>query len=133
MLLNVGPDAYGNISPESMKILDEIGDWMKKNSKSIYGCGLSGIEKPDYCRVTRNENLIYYHMFENTMGPVPLTRIKPGTVKKICLLCDGSEVPISTSWVHTDYLDIVFADLGPNPVLPDAVDTVLEVELQVTD
>ena len=39
------------------------------------------------------------------------------------------EVPISDSWVHTDYPDIVFANLGPDPVLPDAVDTVLEVEL----
>ena len=61
--------------------------------------------------------------------PVPLTGIKPGTIKKIRLLCDGSEVPISDSWVHTDYPDIVFANLGPDPVLPDAVDTVLEVEL----
>ena len=68
-------------------------------------------------------------MFENTMGPVPLTGIKPGTIKKIRLLCDGSEVPISDSWVHTDYPDIVFANLGPDPVLPDAVDTVLEVEM----
>ena len=50
-------------------------------------------------------------------------------IKKIRLLCDGSEVPISDSWVHTDYPDIVFANLGPDPVLPDAVDTVLEVEL----
>lgn len=44
MLLNVGPDAYGNIPPESMQILSEIGAWMKKNSKSVYGCGLAGIE-----------------------------------------------------------------------------------------
>ena len=39
-------------------------------------------------------------------------------------------MPISTSWVHTDYPDIVFADLGPNPILPDGVDTVLEVTLK---
>lgn len=85
MLLNVGPDAYGNIPPESLQILSEIGAWMKKNSKSVYGCGMAGIEKPDYGRVTRNGNLLYYHMFENTMGPVPLTGIKPGTIKKIRL------------------------------------------------
>ena len=45
-------------------------------------------------------------------------------------LATGAEVPISTSWVHTDYPDIVFADLGPNPILPDGVDTVLEVTLK---
>lgn len=130
MILNVGPDAYGNIPEESMKILREIGAWMKKNGESIYHCGYAGIEKPDYGRVTRNGNIVYYHMFENTIGPVPLTGIRPGEVKKIRMLYDGHEIPISHSWVHSDYPDIVFADLGPNPVLPDPVDTVLAVELK---
>ena len=130
MILNVGPDAYGNIPEESMKILREIGAWMKKNGESIYHCGYAGIEKPDYGRVTRNGNTIYYHMFENTIGPVPLTGIRMEQVKKIRMLYDGHEVPISHSWVHSDYPDIVFADLGPDPVLPDPVDTVLAVELK---
>ncbi len=130
MILNVGPDAYGNIPEESMKILREIGAWMKKNGESIYHCGYAGIEKPDYGRVTRNGNIVYYHMFENTIGPVPLTGIRPGEVKKIRMLYDGHEIPISHSWVHSDYPDIVFADLGPDPVLPDPVDTVLAVELK---
>lgn len=129
MLLNVGPDAYGNITEESMQILKEIGCWMKKNSKSIYGCGIAGIEKPDFGRITRNGKLLYYHMFENTIGPVPLSGIRPEQVKKIRLLSTGHEVPVSTSWVHSDYPDIVFANMGPNPILPDPVDTVLEVEL----
>ena len=38
-------------------------------------------------------------------------------------------VPISTLWVHSDYPDIAFVDLGPDPVLPDPVDYVLEVEM----
>ncbi len=29
LLLNVGPDAKGNIPPESIKILKEVGEWMK--------------------------------------------------------------------------------------------------------
>ena len=33
------------------------------------------------------------------------------------------------NWVSNNYPDITFADLGPNPVLPDPIDTVLEVEL----
>ena len=45
-------------------------------------------------------------------------------------LADGSEVPISASWVHSDYPELAFADLGPDPVLPDPVDTVLEVRLK---
>ena len=41
MLLNVGPDARGNIPEESLQILAKIGKWMNKNSASIYGCGES--------------------------------------------------------------------------------------------
>ena len=117
LILNVGPDAKGNIPDASQKILSEIGTWMKKNKNSIYGCGKAGIPKPDNGRLTRNGNKLYYHLYENTIGPMPLMGIKKDQVK-------------STSWVHTDYPDIVFADLGPNPILPDGVDTVLEVTLK---
>lgn len=129
MLLNVGPDSRGNIPPQSMKILTEIGAWMKKNQNSIYQCTTSGLPKPDYGRITRNGNKLFYHLFENTIGPVPLIGVKKEQVKQIRTLSTGYEIPISDSWVHNDYPDIVFADLGPNPVLPDSVDYVLEVEL----
>ena len=45
-------------------------------------------------------------------------------------LATGAEIPISTSWVHSDYPEIVFANLGPDPMLPDPVDTVIEVTLK---
>ena len=46
------------------------------------------------------------------------------------LLQDGREIPLSVSWVHSDYPDMAFADLGPDPVLPDGDDTVLKVLLE---
>lgn len=128
MLLNVGPDAYGNIPPESREILREIGAWMQRNSASIYGCGTAGLPKPDYGRVTKKGNTYYFHLYENTIGPVPLLGIAPDKVCGIRSLATGYEIPISHSWVHSDYPDIVFADLGPNPILPDPVDYVLAVE-----
>lgn len=130
MLLNVGPDAYGNIPEESMDILQSIGKWMDRNAYSIYGCGSSGLDKPDFGRVTRRGNTYYFHMYENTIGPVPLLGLDKSKVKKIRALATGYEIPVSTSWVHSDYPDIVFADLGPDPVLPDAIDYVLEVETE---
>ena len=33
MILNVGPDARGNIPEESVQILTEVGKWMEKNGK----------------------------------------------------------------------------------------------------
>lgn len=132
LLLNVGPDARGNFPPESLERLQTIGKWMGLNSRSIYGCGKAGIEKPDYGRVIRNGNRLYFHIYENTLGPLPLMGLKKEEIQSIRWLATGAEIPISTSWVHSDYPEIVFADLGPDPVLPDAVDTVIEVTLKGT-
>lgn len=130
LLLNVGPDARGNIPEESMERLETIGRWMSKNKDSIYGCGKAGIEKPDYGRVTRRGDHLYFHVYENTLGPLPLLGVKREEIDSIRYLATGAEIPISTSWVHNDYPEIVFANLGPDPVLPDEIDTVVEVILK---
>ena len=67
---------------------------------------------------------------DRTLGPLPLLGLKKEQVASLRLLDSGKPVSISTSWVHSDYPEILFADLGPNPVLPDPVDTVLEVTLK---
>lgn len=130
MILNVGPDGDGNIPQQSLDILSGIGKWMEKNGESIYGCGRAEVEKPEFGRVTQKGNRLYFHMFENTLGPVPLMGVERERIRSIRLLGSGREVPISTSWVHSDYPQIVFADLGEDPVLPDPVDTVLVIELK---
>ncbi|MDD2356037.1 MAG: alpha-L-fucosidase [Lachnospiraceae bacterium] len=130
MILNVGPDARGNFPDESVRILHEIGTWMNKNGDSIYGCGASSITKPEYGRITQRGNTCYYHLYENNIGPVALEGVKKDRVKSIRSLATGYEIPISTSWVHSDYPDICFADLGDDPNLPDPVDYVLKVELR---
>ena len=130
MLLNVGPDAKGNFPEESVQILQEIGKWMDKNAESIYGCGMSEMPRPDFGRITQKGNLLYYHIFDNPIGPTPVLGIEKKDVQKIRLIPSGAEVPVANNWVSNNYPDITFADLGNNPILPDPVDTVLEVELQ---
>ena len=130
MILNVGPDAKGKFPKESSAILAEIGRWMDKNHDSIYGCvPAENIPKPDYGRITRNGNKYYVHIYENTLGPLPLLGFDKDKIVKVRALDDGHEVPISNAWMHSDYPDIAFVDLGPDPVLPDPVDYVLEVEI----
>ena len=102
---------------------------MKKNSKSIYGCGLSGIPKPDYGRITRKGNFVYYHVTEPLIGYVPLTGIDRAKIKKVRLLQDGSEMEIQNNWITGNYPDIAFVTFGASPKLPDPIDTVIEVEL----
>ena len=130
MILNVGPDATGRFPQQSLEILAEMGRWLDRNGESIYGCGPAGMEKPEYGRITRKGNTLYYHLYENTIGPMPLPGLEKDKVQAIRRLADGTEVLLSTNWVHSDYPDVVFVDRGPDPVLPDTTDTVLEVRLK---
>ena len=130
LLLNVGPDARGKIPPQSLEILRKLGDWMRDSSQSIYGCGKAGTAKPDNGRITRNGNKLYYHLYENTVGPMPLPGLSKEQVDHVRYLATGAEAPLANLWTSNNYPDIVFADLGEDPVLPDPVDTVLEVTLK---
>lgn len=130
MLLNVGPDARGNFPEQSVQILQGIGTWMKKNRESIYGCTASDLPKPEYGRITQCGNVLYYHLFEPVLGPVPLTGIRPEQLGSIRLLSDGHEIPVSHHWCRSSYPQLAFADLGEEPLLPDETDTVLKVTLK---
>lgn len=130
MLINVGPDAKGNIPKQSISILKEVGTWMKLNHDSIYLCDISGLSKPENGRITRNGKKIYYHIMENSIGSVPLYGIRRDDIKKMRLLCDGSELKAVDSWIVNNYPDIVFVDISDTPYLPDGIDTVVEIELK---
>ena len=130
MILNIGPTAAGEFPPEADAILAGIGRWMGKNGESIYGCGPAGLEKPDWGRFTRKGNRLYLHIYENALGPLPVPQVKKDAVRSVTMLADGSEVPISASWVHSDYPEVCFLDLGPDPALPDGTDTVVKIILK---
>ena len=130
LLLNVGPDAQGRFPDRALAILEEMGRWMDRNGESVYGCGPAGLDKPEFGRYTRRGDRLYVHILENTVGPLPLFGVDRDRIASIRRLADGSEVKLSTSWVHSDYPGLAFADLGPDPVLPDPIDTVLEIHLR---
>ncbi|NLX83161.1 MAG: alpha-L-fucosidase [Clostridiales bacterium] len=130
LLLNVGPTARGRIPGESLHALKKIGRWMRDHHESIYGCGPAGLVKPDFGRVTKKGNKLYFHIFDNPIGYLPLTGLKADEVKSVRLLATGQELKIERNWVTNNYPDICFVSLGPDPVLPDETDTVVMVELK---
>jgi alpha-L-fucosidase len=129
LLLNVGPDANGRIPDESLAILEKVGGWMRKNGESIYGCGYSGMEKPEYGRITKKGNTLYYHVMESQIGATELKGVKKEQVKRMWLAATGAEMKLSAEWILHSYPGRAFISFGESPLLPDPVDTVVGVEL----
>ena len=116
MILNVGPDAKGNIPEESVKILREIGQWMKKNQESVYGCGICKLPKPEWGRYTQKGNVIYAHVYETPLGALPLSGIAPEKLDKVYYVADGSEMNRGEAWNTALFSDVAFVCFGDNPV-----------------
>ena len=134
LLVNVGPDARGSFPVQSLQILSAIGEWMQKNAESIYGCTAADLPKPDWGRYTRKGNVIYAHIFEPTMGPVPLTGIDGKTIKRVTFVRDGSElIDAGGAFGTRSQPGVKFVSLGSaiNHTYPlqDPIDTVLKITL----
>ena len=95
MLMNVGPTGRGEIDYRAQSCLKGIGEWMKYNSRSIYGCGSppEGVVAPADCRYTYNEktNRLYLHVFAWPFETLHLPGLA-GKVKYAQFLHDASEV-----------------------------------------
>lgn len=133
MILNVSPTPRGEIPKWQTDILSEVGEWMHANSDSIYGCGMSEFEKPEWGRYTQKGNKLYAHVLEDCVGAIALPGVK-GKVARARRLCDGSEMIIMTPWVAKEFPGYEFVNYG-NPeyysfLIEEIADNVIELELK---
>jgi alpha-L-fucosidase len=134
LLLNVGPDANGKIPDESIKILSEVGQWMKKNNKSIYGCGASTLPKSEWGLFTANGKFLFAHRMYPIVGPIALRDEMVDKVKRVTMLADGTEAATEGDWwgARTKknlYINVQKPCYATYP-MPDKNDTVFEIELK---
>lgn len=97
LLVNVGPNALGEIPEQSVVILDEVGEWMARNGASVYGCGQAAFEKPEWGFFTQRGRELYAHVLHENVGHYAL----PGLAGKALtarLLSDESEVHLGPFW-----------------------------------
>ena len=129
MLINVGPDAKGEIPEESVKVLEEVGKWMHRNSESIYGCGKAEIDKPEWGYYTQKDNKLYAHIFDRGIATFRFDGLE-GKIKNVRLLSDNSEIIPERPWYAADYPNDAFIELG-TALLPDDTDTVIAMDLKL--
>ena len=95
LLLNVGPTARGTFDYRANEKLEEMGEWMKYNNRSIYNCteAPSEFTTPDNSLLTFNPetNRLYVHLLDYPMKWFTLNGYE-GKVKYAQFLHDGSEI-----------------------------------------
>lgn len=129
MLLNVGPDARGNIPEASVHILQEVEKWMDKNSESIYGCGASKFVKGDWGRYTQKGNTLYAHWMVPDLLPLKLKGIGD-KVDKAYLLGTSAEVPASNEWWGEEGHENLYINFSNFTFEPDTRDVVFKMHLK---
>ena len=67
-LLNVGPTSAGEIPPESVARLREMGQWMRANGESIYATSASPYPAPAWGRYTAKGTRLYANIFDWPKG-----------------------------------------------------------------
>lgn len=95
LLMNVGPTARGYLDYRAEAALKVYADWMKYNSRSIFGCTMAEPEfqTPQDCRLTQSVDgkRIYVHLFAYPFAHLKLKGFS-GKIKYAQFLHDGSEV-----------------------------------------
>lgn len=103
LLLNVGPTARGIFDHRADKALAGMGEWMKVNGRSVYGCtqAPAGFEVPANSVLTYNPDTkrLYIHLLDYPMTNFRLPGYK-GKIKYAQFLHDASELLITAPYGH---------------------------------
>jgi alpha-L-fucosidase len=97
LLLNVGPTGRGEFDVRALDRLSGLGEWMRRHSRSIYGCTQApeGFKTPQDCRLTYNPTTkrLYVHIFAWPFVELHLEGFE-GKIEYAQLLNDASEVKV---------------------------------------
>ena len=126
-LLNIGPDALGNIPQESIDILNRVGEFLKHNGDSIYGTRATEhyVYDVDDCLFTSKPHKLFIHLFK-PMEYLQLLNIG-NTVERAYFLATGEEVDITVR--KTCEGDSSWEFYLPKQSWPDDIDIVICVEM----
>lgn len=121
LLMNVGPTARGEFDHRALERLRGMGEWMKRHSRSIYGCTSAPDEfpVPADCRYTYNPETkrLYLHLFSWPFGYIRLPDLD-GKVTYAQLLNDASEIQFRSSRSDSMALNLELPVAKPEVTVP---------------
>lgn len=129
LLINVGPDSYGRIPDESIKILEGVGKWMNGNSEAIYGGGLCKLPKPEWGRYIQSGKTIYACVMDFPVGPLALPGINANDIEYARLLPAGSELKPYSDWRTENYGGMSYINI-PRYDMYDKIYTVIKIKMK---
>lgn len=94
LILNIGPDARGAITPRDRDVLHQIGEWMRLHQRSIVGAGPSDLLAPANTVITQRGDRAYVHLLNWPFEHLHL-RDAADKVEFATLLSDGSELAMA--------------------------------------
>jgi alpha-L-fucosidase len=117
-LLNIGPDATGRIPEPSVKILQDLGRWMKTNSEAIHATTASPFPRRlPWGRVTQKANAdgtttLFLHVWDQPADGrllLPTLQTEPSSARIL-----ASDKHASTE-LSSDGLVVLLRDAAPDP------------------
>ena len=97
LLLNIGPQANGELPTAALERLKGMGEWMKVNGEAIKGCGPGPIAEQEWGVSTApigDGKTFYIHLFKNPGAVVEIPVAKRAKVKSVTALSDGSQIAV---------------------------------------
>ncbi len=120
LLLNVGPTARGTFDGRAVERLRGIGEWMRTNGRSVYGCSGAPPQfpAPANCLLTYHPaaRRLYVHVLEWPAGTLRLDGFA-GRAAYAQLLHDGSEVPFADKGTEIGFFPGTRPDSGTDSLV----------------
>ena len=120
LLYNVGPMMDGRIEERQVKLLSQMGEWLRKNGTAIYGTKGGPFKPNKDFAATRKGNKIFLHLFKQDNSNFKLPAIPNLVINKVYFL-NGAAL------VFTQDGNGISIKLPA--ALPDTNDTVVVLEL----